>query len=294
MFHNVLKIQARMARNLDRFLGRRPSSAPFLSGDTFRTLARWKWDEEESPNFGPEAIQAGDIVFVSWHLGSFLKDLASQVAVPFILVTSNSDQAIGAYHGELLEKTPIVRWYAVNVQVFHPKIVPIPLGLENARSHWYGEVTDFHRLRRFMPQAKTRFLCWGFAVKNNPTERESAQAVLRSLEGAEELKALDPFRYRRRLCQYALVASPPGNGPDCHRTWEALYLGVVPVVRKSVLTEAFVARGIPLVQLDRWEDLSNLVPPTQPFSEPKALFFEYWKNLILADHQAARKGVPVP
>ena len=29
----------------------------------------------------------------------------------------------------------------------------------------------------------------------------------------------------------------PGFGQDCHRTWEALYLGVVPVVSRTCLTD---------------------------------------------------------
>jgi hypothetical protein len=32
---------------------------------------------------------------------------------------------------------------------------------------------------------------------------------------------------------YAFVASPYGGGPDCHRTWEALILGCIPIVKSS-------------------------------------------------------------
>lgn len=31
------------------------------------------------------------------------------------------------------------------------------------------------------------------------------------------------------------VVSPPGNGIDCHRTWEALALGAIPIVQNSSL-----------------------------------------------------------
>ncbi len=33
-----------------------------------------------------------------------------------------------------------------------------------------------------------------------------------------------------RNCQYSFWLSPRGNGIDCHRTWEALYLDVIPIV----------------------------------------------------------------
>jgi hypothetical protein len=41
-----------------------------------------------------------------------------------------------------------------------------------------------------------------------------------------------PFReYLSDLAQCQWCLSPPGNGPDCHRTWESLYVGTVPLVR---------------------------------------------------------------
>lgn len=37
-----------------------------------------------------------------------------------------------------------------------------------------------------------------------------------------------PFdQYVYDLAHSRFVVSPPGNGPDCHRTWEALYLGAI-------------------------------------------------------------------
>ena len=38
--------------------------------------------------------------------------------------------------------------------------------------------------------------------------------------------------------QFAFVASPPGNGFDCHRTWEALILGCIVIVQNSSVRTA--------------------------------------------------------
>ena len=35
--------------------------------------------------------------------------------------------------------------------------------------------------------------------------------------------------YLADMAKWRFTISPPGNGIDCHRTWEALYLGVIPV-----------------------------------------------------------------
>ena len=64
------------------------------------------------------------------------------------------------------------------------------------------------------------------------------------------------FLYRNSL----FVPSPAGNGLDCHRTWEALYLGAVPVVLKSEYTGD---ESWPVLVIDSWERFVRL--------EPKAL-----------------------
>ena len=48
------------------------------------------------------------------------------------------------------------------------------------------------------------------------------------------------------------VPSPAGNGIDCHRTWEALYLGAVPVVLRS---EYFGESNWPVLVVDSWSEL---------------------------------------
>jgi hypothetical protein len=51
------------------------------------------------------------------------------------------------------------------------------------------------------------------------------------------------------------VPSPAGNGYDCHRTWEALYLGAIPVILKS---EFCGDSTWPVLLVDEWNDLIKL------------------------------------
>ena len=52
-----------------------------------------------------------------------------------------------------------------------------------------------------------------------------------------------------------MVLSPQGNGLDTHRTWEALYLGRVAVVKASAMDAIF--EGLPVIVLESWDDLSR-------------------------------------
>ena len=49
--------------------------------------------------------------------------------------------------------------------------------------------------------------------------------------------------------------SPHGNGLDCHRTWEAIALGCIPVVKTSPLDRLF--SGLPVLIVNSWSDLNE-------------------------------------
>ncbi len=58
----------------------------------------------------------------------------------------------------------------------------------------------------------------------------------------------------KHMTEYAFVLSPFGNGMDCHRTWEALLCGCIPIVRASVFNELF--DELPVLIVDKWEDVT--------------------------------------
>lgn len=58
----------------------------------------------------------------------------------------------------------------------------------------------------------------------------------------------------KNMTHYAFVLSPFGNGLDCHRTWEALLCGCIPIVRTTVFYELF--EGLPVLIVKNWEDIT--------------------------------------
>ena len=57
----------------------------------------------------------------------------------------------------------------------------------------------------------------------------------------------------RRMMQHRFVISPPGNGLDSYRTWEALYLGRVPVVRSGPFDDLYAE--LPVVATKDWAEV---------------------------------------
>lgn len=247
------KIESKAIREAYRALHLHPASSPFVSGDSFRALADHVLEGDRT--FEPSGVKRGDVVFVATDmLERFKAEFLPSIRSSFVLVTHNSDGTVDASKALLADDERIIRWFAQNAICSHPKIVHAPIGLENRWRHNHGIIGDFRRLRRKAGEKKSRIL-FGFSVGTNEGERRPALEALRASSSSDELGRMNSRAYRRSLAGYRFVASPPGNGVDCHRTWEALYLGVVPIVKRSALYDGFP--GLPVLLVDDWREISG-------------------------------------
>jgi hypothetical protein len=80
------------------------------------------------------------------------------------------------------------------------------------------------------------------------------------------------------------VLSPHGNGLDCHRTWEALALGCIPIVKSSGVDPLF--EGLPVWIVHEWSEVTQEGMDTvvqafkgQAFNMER-LELSYWQNLL--------------
>lgn len=244
--HSWRLIYTILKRNIYLKINYRPSSKPYLSGDTYRLMCDYSYE-----NQGLVKLKDGDIVFASLYSIYKLEREALNQNKKFILVTHQSDDCVTEKNMNLLESKSLIRWYAQNSKITHEKLIKIPIGLEDYwRSH-AGDKRHFDSLRRNKVQKKDRII-WGFNDSTNITERTKARNILSSLKIADEVN-VPPYIYRKKLNNYKFVASPPGNGPDCHRTWEAIYLGVIPIVIYNSVYDQFI--DLPIWFINNWEEI---------------------------------------
>jgi len=247
------KVRNYAVRSLFKALGAHPSSAPYVTGDGFRAMARRRL--EQGDRLDGRRVAAGDIVFVkSDELPRFRDEVLPDIRERFVLVSHNSDWTIDERYVDIADNPKVVRWFAENAVLRHEKIQALPIGLENRRLWNNGIVSDFDRLRPASGDRKMRIL-YAFSVGTNRKEREPALEALRSHPLADGPAWTDSRRYRNTVVDYAFLASPPGNGFDCHRTWEALYLGAIPIVKRSNFFDAFP--GLPAIQVDDWREIQG-------------------------------------
>ena len=80
------------------------------------------------------------------------------------------------------------------------------------------------------------------------------------------------------------MISPHGNGLDCHRTWEALCLNCIPIVKTSPLDNLYI--DLPVLIVNEWNDISmELLEKTANDFKDKTfnydkLTLQYWMDKI--------------
>jgi hypothetical protein len=176
----------------------------------------------------------------------------------YVLVTHNSDYEADESYLPWLEATgtKLARWFAQNVMVRHEKLEPLPIGIAN--SMWkHGNLRALEAAVARAERPKDRLVFLHF----NPGTHAPRKKVWETLRSSfPDLPPAPPagrrFRtYLNDLAHYRFCVCPRGNGIDSHRVWECLYLGVVPVVERSVHTELWEERGLPLLVIDDWAEV---------------------------------------
>lgn len=264
----------------------RPSSYPFISGDSFRALADFVHDETGS--FDPAKVKKGDIVFVG---NPFMKDyfgtLHKRISNPYILIQHNGDFVVDDSIAELLDEK-IICFFAQNTVVEHKKIIPIPIGVTN--KYWSVAGMPWTYNRKIITNKIPRIF-FSFSPETNPKEREPAILYLKNHKCTDRPENfLAANEHTKLLNRYAFIASPPGQGPESARTWEALYMRTIPITKPFVGINYFTQLGLPIWTLRNWNELDNMTEKDLKDVYKKmidnadfsALYMDFWIKRINA------------
>jgi len=255
-----------------------PKSSPFLSGDTFRSLCDVVIDARaavhgvtQMTNLLTAAIAKKsqgslrafvelDLLSLSDGLGRILETLALTAALnrrrQMILLFHNGDKTPdAASYSQLVNHGYKV--FSVNVSSDMSDVSPLPIGLENRWRLKNGLVGPLKRaaVQRHCARSKIDFAA--FDIHTNFEERSKASRACLNAGMHVYRDRVSPRAHRQLLLDHRFVISPPGNGLDCHRTWEAIYLGCVPVVLKTTLPEE-LTNNLPILAVDEWDEFLNL------------------------------------
>jgi hypothetical protein len=227
-------------------LNRAPGDPSFISGNGFASRCGWVL------NYGPP--RRNERGRRDWYfcktdrLDELFRCLAP--GTELVLFTHNSDRAVDAELGSYLDHPGLKAWFATNVALQDGRVRAIPIGIANP--HWpEGDGAALHRVQA-AALPRTRLFDASFSVHTNPDER--GHCIAETGLAPSPPRPFEP--YLAQLASAYFCVSPRGNGIDCHRTWEALYLRTIPVVTRSPLTEHH--RDLPLIVLDDWSQFRSI------------------------------------
>lgn len=177
--------------------------------------------------------------------------------------------------------------YCVNVVEETKSIRALPIGLENAWLHTNGRMDLYIDDMELRPvNQRSRPVISSFHPETNPAVREKvAQQMAESRHGFDGVR-WKLGEYRQELRSTLFVISPPGNGVDCHRTWEAVALGAIPVVLRGSLAPSLI-KDMPILVVDSYADFARysddeLRAISKDVSQhrPTKLMASYWLELL--------------
>jgi hypothetical protein len=249
----------------------------------------------ERPADAPEGkrwsvVRNQSVIFVdSDAVGSFLQDVAPQIQTPFVLVSGDSDTSIpysieeATRASHLIRKGKILHWYAMNCQIqLDPDYFTC---LPNGISQWnhqreamqlafeegVGLVGGGLKQQRRRSQSKKRespMALISFDTGTNIIERmplfelgcknetsSSLHDLAECIYNGKMDGKLEQLEFYRFVSTFKFVFSPHGAGLDCYRTYEALYLGCYPIVKKSSLDVLY--ENLPVLIVGEWDDITR-------------------------------------
>ena len=232
-------------------------------------------------------------------LNFFVNNILHKINKMFVLVSGDSDlcvpvEALKANEiGKLLNSPYLIKWFLQNTQVqYNSKMIQMPIGLDyhtisnNPGCNWKSE-NENH-----LPGAQELILV-NIKENSKPFHERISKIYVNFSKGNDRfkdrvgsLKSIphnlmvfnDKFTKRTLnwniMSKYSFILSPFGNGMDCHRTWEALCLGCIPILRAPGFKKMF--ENLPVLIVNNWSDVNQgLLDKT--IEEFKTRTFDYEK-----------------
>lgn len=194
----------------------------------------------------------------------------------FVLVSGDSDDTMpyDIFKPEIFEtfiSNPyLLHWFSQNMTVDHPKITRLPIGMDyhtlETRPLW-GPITIsstqeylLNNIRRvpFYERSHEKMCYANFHFQTNTKYGQDRKDAISQIP--EDLVFYEPQMVPRlnswsKQKDFPFIISPHGGGYDCHRTWEGIILGCIPIVKKSPIDKLY--DELPVLIVSEWSDITD-------------------------------------
>lgn len=286
--------------NVVRDPAQRFSDYPLITSDSFRAASDFIFDETKIP-LDTDLVKDGDIIYVTTpYLDFFFLYVHPHIHSHYILLSHFGDQSVpGPYleheYWKVLNDDTLAYWIGMNVdRPNHPKMIPIPIGLA-PKNIVYKDFKAINEVIKQTPFEKKHLLYLNHYDGTNPTERAPIRTIFQGKDFCHIQMRKDFISYFKDIASSKFVISPPGSGHDCYKTWEALLVGTIPIVKRSPIIPIF--KDLPVLIIDDWNEITESFL-NEKYAEIASksyrlekLYFDYWLNIMLETKQRVKMSI---
>ncbi len=242
----------------------------YISGERLQSLCDFEWSPGINLPKSPCVVYVcGDDWSKAW------REFGNNLDTKYILLTHNSDQNFTAGHEAELPPN-VVRWFGQNMDVRTSRTQGVPIGIANSK--WpHGNIdTIIQAIREANIETNQWFAC--FKIETNFKERLPVYQYTQSYPSAFIWRnaPIPHLEFLKKVRESFITLSPPGNGIDCHRTWETLYCERHPMTKESIAMSYFDDCNIMT-----YTDVSCIIPPKALKQNTNAsMWLSTWEHCI--------------
>lgn len=262
---------------------------------------------EDTGVFSFLATNVLTIYVCSSAIDDFVANHLPNLKSRFVLVSGDSDATIPndcmQSASVLLNHPKMIGWYSQNCVGNHPKLFQIPIGLDyhtmsSQDTSWGKQISPHEQEEMLLKLNKTPFWermpkCYGnfhFAMGHRYAQIDRVDAIEHIPKESidYEQAPIERAETWKKMATYVFIPSPHGNGLDCHRTWEALALGCIPIVRTSPLDSLYT--NLPVWIVKEWDEVTpqvmkdTLLRMQSMTFDMQKLTLRYWVENIKHGH----------
>ena len=267
-------------------------------------------------------FQQGTIIHLNnnWKIVKyFWRKVRRSIKVPFVLITSDSDNNSPIEWGERLEDPLLLKWYGMNPKYNNEsrfqehlyKFEPFSLGLSMNHQQAkyltkYLELTNFSNpfLDKNRWTSRKQINWKEDILVNFGRRREHRKQMWKILcPDSNSTHGIScnhdhfvPSEIYASASKFRFGISPPGAGWDCYRTYEWLMLGVIPVIEERYPEGQQLFEGLPVIHMPNMrkastrQDFQHAIEnylksdifQKSSFDGWHKLFLKYWRRKMLA------------
>tara|TARA_B110001469_G_scaffold57318_1_gene55106 strand:- start:869 stop:1813 length:945 start_codon:yes stop_codon:yes gene_type:complete len=253
-------------------------------------------------------VKKNSVIISMPHTSNTLKNILDKLDTQVILLfidhnTQSLDLSNNNYH-LLADHKNVIHIFSENwYDKPHPRVTQIPIGISYKDiyiKHLHNKLEEIEYTMIDNQDKPLRVLCNSHKkTYSKPMSgyRDDRQVMINMLQDSpivdfcndkHDFSGDSIVNTWKKHKDYAFELSPSGNGLDCHRTYEAIILNTIPIVRSNTLDPIYKEHDLPVVIVDEW---SEVTPENLQIWHDKhkhnfgnltkdKMKINYWKELI--------------